>query len=113
MKKIGLRAALKLLGAENISLHANGGPACTEWSGFFDGTGAVPEGISHPVFEKGQCYYVTFSNGGMCGLPSIMHRTAQNRSDYHGGQNQWSLEGLLERMGYIVRPMTDTRKPRY
>ena len=113
MRKIGFRAALKLLGAENISIHANGGPACTDWSGFFDGTGIIPQGLQHPVFEKGQCYYVIFSNDHIAGLPLIMHRKCKDRKDYHGEQNQWSLEGTLKSMGYALKPMTDTRKPRW
>lgn len=113
MKKIGFRSALKMFGAKDIELHANGGPACTDWDGFFTGTGVIPQGMHAPLFADGQTYYVMFSNDHHGGLPSVMHRTAKNRKDYHGGTNQWSFEGVLERAGYVLKPMTDTRKPRW
>ena len=112
MKKIGFRAALKMFGAINISLHANGGPACTDFSGFFEGTGVKTAHASAPLFKAGQTYYVTFGEA-RCGLPSVMHREAKDRKDYHGGQNQWSFESMLRNEGYVLKPMTDTRKPRW
>jgi len=112
MKKIGFRSALKMLGAKDIELHANGGVACTEWSGFLTGTGVVPGKCSAPLFKDGQTYYVSFSNDHLGGLPSVMHREAKDRKDFSGGNNNWSMEGILERMGYALKPMTDTRKPR-
>lgn len=113
MRKIGFRSALKMFGATNIELHANGGPACTDWSGFFEGTGAVGPGCAGPLFKAGQTYYVTISNDRFAGLLRVMHREARDRRDYTGGTNQWSFEGMLERAGYTLKPMTDTRRPRW
>lgn len=104
MKQISFRAALKLLGVQDISLRKLGGTP-VETTGFFTGTGLnpAPAIFSKAPFQCGQTYYVTYQERPLVGLGKVMYRTAKDRKDFTGGNNQWDFEAILANLGYKLK----------
>jgi hypothetical protein len=94
MKKIGLRTALKKMGASEIELKSMYGNPEKEWSGFFIGNGGI--------FKENQLYYVHYNPNFSYMGKKVMYRTAEHRKDYTGGINMWGFEESLKRIGYYI-----------
>lgn len=82
MKKIGLRKALELFGAEDIEIH-NG---YRYRSGFFN--------------KNGQVYYFSVECNGQPFACNTLIRTAKHRKDYTGGVNTYPLTSFLNSKGF-------------
>jgi hypothetical protein len=86
MKTIGIRGALKKIGAVNIEVK-NG---YHNKYGFFE----LP--------DRGLMYFDT-GDDRIMNTPGIMVRTAKHRKDYTGGPNEWWISRKLREMGYTIR----------
>jgi len=84
MKTIGIRAALKKIGATDIEVRTGH----LDKSGFFNlpGRGLMYFSFSRPMHCRG----------------AVMVRTAQSRKDYRGGTNEWWFDEKLAELGYRV-----------
>lgn len=83
MRKITLKKALELFGATNIEIH-RGYYYC---SGFYD--------------KDGHTEYFS-SSDVRCGPLTILTRTAEDRKDYTGGQNEYVFIPFLKERGYYL-----------
>lgn len=89
MKKISLKKALELFGAEDIEIHKE----YRYRSGFFN--------------KEGQLYYFSVACNGCLFSCETMIRTAKNRKDYTGGDNTYPLTSFLSSKGfYLDIPLT-------
>ena len=95
MKKIGFRAALKKMGASEITMYSIYGNPEKEWSAFFIGNGGV--------FKENQLYYAHYNPNFSYGANKVYFRTAKDRKDYTGGFNQWGFENELKRIGFELK----------
>lgn len=88
MKKISLKKALELFGAEDIEIHRH----YLYRSGFFN--------------KEGQLYYFSVYCNGELFNCDVLIRTAKNRKDYTGGTNTYPLTSFLRSKGfYLVIPL--------
>lgn len=88
MKKVSLKRGLELLGFTNIEVHKN----YNYRSGFMD--------------KDGQTWYFLTSDLRFCkpaNVTFLMCRTAKDRKDYTGGQNQYFAVPRLAEMGYVLK----------
>lgn len=98
MKEIGIRSALKKMGATDIQMKDDSTPACPhEKYGFF-----TAERDSE-TFKKGLTYYFSYSprHQNLLG-DCLMYRVVKDRKDFHGETNQRDFSEKLAKKGFKI-----------